>query len=69
MTIDAMKLFRSKNRRSRLDSAGMELAGALSIASQMALLSPPGFDEWVRCELCGDTKAARHETHRHARRR
>lgn len=32
----------------------MELAGALSIASQMALLCPPGFDEWVRQELVGD---------------
>lgn len=32
----------------------MELAGALSIASQMALLCPPGFDEWVRHELVGD---------------
>jgi hypothetical protein len=32
----------------------MELAGALSIASQMALLCPPGFDEWVRRELTGD---------------
>jgi len=32
----------------------MELAGALSIASQMALLCPPGFDELVRRELAGD---------------
>lgn len=31
----------------------MEVAGALSIASQMALLCPPGFDEWVRRELGG----------------
>lgn len=35
----------------------MELAGALSIASQMALLCPPGFDEWVRHELGGDAMA------------
>lgn len=34
----------------------MELAGALSIASQMALLCPPGFDEWVRQELAGDAR-------------
>jgi hypothetical protein len=33
----------------------MELAGALSIASQMALLCPPGFDAWVRHELGGDS--------------
>lgn len=36
----------------------MELAGALSIASQMALLCPPGFDEWVRQELAGDNARA-----------
>jgi hypothetical protein len=37
----------------------MELAGALSIASQMALLCPPGFDELVRRELAGDAGRAR----------
>lgn len=36
----------------------MELAGALSIASQMALLCPPGFDEWVRHELARDARQA-----------
>jgi hypothetical protein len=41
-------------RRKSPGSAGMELAGALSIASQMALLCPPGFDELVRRELAGD---------------
>lgn len=46
-----MKISRSKRRRHRYRSAGMELAGALSVASQMALLCPPGFDEWVRQEL------------------
>jgi len=35
----------------------MELAGALSIASQMALLCPPSFDEWVRHELGGNAMA------------
>lgn len=35
---------------------GMELAGAVSIASQMALLCPPGFDEVVRRELSGETR-------------
>ncbi len=49
-----MKISRSKSRRHRYRGAGMELAGALSIASQMALLCPPGFDEWVRQELVGD---------------
>jgi hypothetical protein len=48
-----MKNSRSKKRRHRYRGAGMELAGALSIASQMALLCPPGFDEWVRQELVG----------------
>jgi hypothetical protein len=43
------------NRRSRrVGSMGMELAGALSVASQMALLCPPGFDEVVRRELAGE---------------
>ncbi len=49
-----MKISRSKTKRHRYRGAGMELAGALSIASQMALLCPPGFDEWVRQELVGD---------------
>lgn len=54
-----MKISRSKTRRHRYRGAGMELAGALSIASQMALLCPPGFDEWVRQELTGDRPAGR----------
>jgi hypothetical protein len=54
-----MKLLRSKKRRP-LNSAGVELADALSIASQMALLYPPGCDEWIRRELAGDAEAARH---------
>jgi len=49
-----MKILRSKKRRPAYHAAGIELAGALSIASQMALLCPPGFDEWVRHELVGD---------------
>jgi hypothetical protein len=52
-----MKISRSKRRRNRYRGAGMELAGALSIASQMALLCPPGFDEWVRQELVGDGRS------------
>jgi hypothetical protein len=42
---------KKKRSRSRRRAAGMEIVGALSIASQMALLCPPGFDEWVRREL------------------
>lgn len=49
-----MKIPGKKKRRHRYRSAGMELAGALSIASQMALLCPPSFDQWVRQELAGD---------------
>jgi hypothetical protein len=45
----------------------MELAGALSIASQMALLAPPGFDELVRRELTGDADGFRGEGQRSAR--
>jgi hypothetical protein len=32
----------------------MELAGALSIASQMALLYPPEFDRWAYREMRGE---------------
>jgi hypothetical protein len=57
-TIVAMKLLRSRKRHPAYRAAGIELAGALSIASQMALLCPPGFDEWVRHELVGDAGTA-----------
>jgi hypothetical protein len=50
-----------------LGGTGMELAGALSIASQMALLAPPGFDELVRRELTGEAEGLRHEGRRRAR--
>jgi hypothetical protein len=74
MTIGAMRLPHLKGRHPRLSSAGMEIAGAMSIASQMALMCPPGFDEWVRRELVGDAAAARlaareSERRRSARRR
>ncbi len=49
-----MKISRSKKKRHRYRSAGIELVGALSIASQMALLCPPGVDAWVRQELGGE---------------
>lgn len=54
-----MRFLRKTTRRPRLGSTGMELAGALSVASQMALLCPPGFDELVRRELAGDALADR----------
>lgn len=66
MTIDAMRFVRRKRKRQRLSSAGMEVAGALMIASQVAYLSPPGFDEWVRFELIGDAEAARRQSRRNA---
>jgi hypothetical protein len=50
-TIGRMKIPRRKKERHRYRSAGIELVGALSIASQMALLCPPGVDAWVRQEL------------------
>jgi hypothetical protein len=53
-TISRMKISRRKKKRHRYRSAGIELVGALSIASQMALLCPPGVDAWVRQELSGD---------------
>lgn len=56
--IGIMRLPHWNRRRPRYRAAGMELAGALSIASQMALLCPPGFDEWVRHELVGDAGRA-----------
>jgi len=56
-----MKISRRKSKRHKFRGAGMELAGALSIASQMALLCPPGFDEWVRQELGGNAVANGHD--------
>lgn len=58
MTIGAMRLPQLKRHRPRLSSASMEIAGAMSVASQMALMCPPGFDEWVRRELVADKEAA-----------
>lgn len=53
-TIGRMKIPQRKKKRHRYRSAGIELVGALSIASQMALLCPPGVDAWVRQELGGE---------------
>lgn len=33
----------------------MEIVGALAAASQMAMLYPPGCDEWIRRELAGES--------------
>jgi hypothetical protein len=66
-TIACMKTSRRKRRRHRYRSAGMELAGALSIASQMALLCPPSFDQWVRQELSGESAGDRRRNDRVAR--
>jgi hypothetical protein len=61
-----MKISPRKRRRKRYGGAGMELVGALSIASQMALLCPPGFDEWVRHELGGDPAAGNGSGNEHS---
>ncbi|HVY78636.1 MAG TPA: hypothetical protein VG898_09040 [Solirubrobacterales bacterium] len=53
-----MRLLRRTPRRKN-PGTGMELAGALSVASQMALLCPPGFDELVRRELAAEAGGAR----------
>jgi hypothetical protein len=50
-----------KKRRSRYLIGGMEVSAALSVATQMALLCPPGFEEWVRHELVGDGSLSQHQ--------
>jgi hypothetical protein len=59
-----MRIFRQKTERRRLSGTGMEMAGALMVASQVAYLSPPGFDEWVRLQMVGDADAVRCESSR-----
>lgn len=39
------------SRRTRHRAAGEHLAQAFAVASQMALLYPPGVDDWMRSEL------------------
>jgi len=56
-----MNFPRAAKRRAAYRTGGMEIAGALSIASQMAMLCPPGFDDWVRRELAGPTQTERQE--------
>jgi hypothetical protein len=60
-----MRIFRRKTER-RMGSAGMEMAGALMVASQVAYLSPPGFDEWVRLQMVADADAVRRGSSRSA---
>lgn len=54
-----MKIFPRKTERRSLSSAGTEMAGALMVASQVAYLSPPGFDEWVRLQAAGGADPVR----------
>jgi hypothetical protein len=42
---------RNRSRRSRRRGGGLELIGAFNVASQMALLYPPGIDELMRHEI------------------
>lgn len=57
-TIGPMKPIGNRKRRGRALGAGMEISGALSAASQMALLYPPGCDEWIRREFAGERGAS-----------
>jgi hypothetical protein len=65
-TIGVMRIFRSKKQRKAAGAVGVELAGALSAASQMALFCPPGFDEVIRRELLNEAAPA-HDRERSAR--
>lgn len=47
-----------KRRRVGFGTPSMEVAGTLSIASQMAMHCPPGFESAVRRELAGRRAAA-----------
>lgn len=46
---------RDRSNARRAKRAGFELAQALSVASQMALLCPSGIDVWMQRELTGCT--------------
>ena len=61
-----MRTLRRKTERRRLSDTGTEMAGALMVASQVAYLSPPGFDEWVRLQMVVDADAVRREHSRSA---
>jgi hypothetical protein len=49
-----MKTIGSLRRPSRRRRVGEQAVQALAITSQMALLYPPGVDEWMRRELSGE---------------
>jgi hypothetical protein len=61
-----MRIIRRKTERRRLSGTGMEMAGALMVASQVAYLSPPGFDEWVRLQMAGEPDPPRSSRSRRA---
>jgi hypothetical protein len=61
-----MRTLRRKTERRRLSGTGMEMAGALMVASQVGYLSPPGFDEWVRLQMVGDSDVGRRKSSRSA---
>ena len=50
---------RRKKRRHRVARRASELVAALAIASQMALLYPPGIDEWMRASWAAGQAAGR----------
>ena len=47
---------RLRQWRGRARTGGAGVVQAFAIASQMALLYPPGIDEWVRLELEGQNR-------------
>jgi hypothetical protein len=48
------KLKGTTQRRSGRRRVSEQVVQALAVTSQMALLYPPGIDEWMRRELGGD---------------
>lgn len=53
-------LSRIPSRPSRRRGIGEQAVQALAISSQMALLYPPGIDEWMRRELTGESSLGQH---------
>jgi len=64
-----MKWTNRKTRRRQAVGFGMEVGAALSAASRMALLYPPGCDEWIRRELAGEGELTRRSGQDQARAR
>jgi hypothetical protein len=48
---------REKPQRSRRRRVSEQVVQSLAITSQMALLYPPGIDEWMRRELACEAEA------------